>query len=147
VVLLRIYNHSDNPLPAYKHSTDAGFDLYANESVIIQGGDIALVDSGIRIDVPVGYEAQIRLRSSFIKREVFIPNAPGTIDSGYTGPVMVALHNLRPHLPFELKKGERFAQIVINKLPNVEIVEVTKDEFFSGETPRGEGGFGSTGKW
>ena len=136
----------DLPTPKYKHDGDAGFDIYSNEDVSISE-DVILVDTGLRISVPYGYEAQIRLRSSYAKKGLLIPNSPGTIDFGYTGPVMVALANIRPHNSVHISRGERFAQIVINELPEVNIVPVDKEDFFSVETDRGGGGFGSTGKW
>ena len=91
MVKIRFYNTSKNPDPAFKHDSDAGFDLYSNETVYIQGGETKLVDIGLRLDIPPGYEGQIRLRSSFAKKGLLIPNAPGTIDAGYKGPIMVAL--------------------------------------------------------
>ena len=106
-----------------------------------------LVDVGIRIDIPKRYEGQIRLRSSYAKKGIIIPNSPGTIDSGYKGPVMVAIRNLNTYQPFHLKKGERFAQIVINELPSVNLVTVSKDEFFKEKSSRSNRGFGSTGNF
>ena len=140
-------NSSDNPDPSYKHEDDAGFDLYSNEEVVIPPGTTLLVDVGLRIDIPPGYEGQIRLRSSYSKLGVIIPNAPGTIDSGYKGPVMVAIRNLQPHDPFVIAKGERFSQMVISEIPDVVLKPVDKETFFKEKTSRNEGGFGSTGKW
>jgi len=147
MVKIRFYNTSTNPDPAFKHDSDAGFDLYANETVYIQGGETKLIDIGLRIDVPPGFEGQIRLRSSFAKKGLLIPNAPGTIDAGYKGPIMVALRNAANYQSFKLSKGERFAQIVINEIPDVSLYSVTKEEFFEEETSRGDGGFGSTGRF
>lgn len=144
---IRILNTSDNPNPAYKHEGDAGFDLYCNEDLFIGPRSTVLVDVGLRIEIPFGYEGQLRLRSSYAKKNILISNAPGTIDCGYKGPIMVPLLNLDPHEPFRVKKGERFAQMVINELPGVTLESVTKDEFFEDETDRGEGGFGSTGQF
>ena len=145
---VKIFKSSpDLPTPTYKHDGDAGFDICSNEDIVIPGGAVVLVDTGIRISVPYGYEAQIRLRSSYAKKGVFIPNAPGTIDYGYKGPVMVAMGNMKQHQGFHLSRGERFAQIVINELPQVKLDIVGKDEFFEEDTDRGEAGFGSTGKW
>ena len=121
--------------------------MYANETVYIQGGETKLIDIGLRIDVPPGFEGQIRLRSSFAKKGLLIPNAPGTIDAGYKGPLMVALRNAANYQSFKLSKGERFAQIVINEIPDVSLCPVTKEEFFEEETSRGDGGFGSTGRF
>ena len=95
MVSVNILNTSTNPDPEYKHDNDAGFDLYSNEGVCIGPRDSILVDVGLRVDIPVGYEGQIRLRSSYAKLGIIIPNAPGTIDSGYKGPIMVAVRNLK----------------------------------------------------
>ena len=138
-------NTSQNPDPAYKHEDDAGFDLYSNEEVVIEPGATTLVDVGLRVDIPPGYEGQIRLRSSYSKLGVIIPNAPGTIDSGYKGPIMVAIRNLKPHEPFIIAKGERFSQMVISEVPDIFLNSVDKETFFKDKTSRNEGGFGSTG--
>tara|TARA_R100000458_G_scaffold17345_3_gene15031 strand:- start:13059 stop:13505 length:447 start_codon:yes stop_codon:yes gene_type:complete len=143
--VINFLNTSQNPDPTYKHDNDAGFDLYSNEDVQIEPGQTTLVDVGLRIDIPPGYEGQIRLRSSYSKLGVIIPNAPGTIDSGYKGPVMVAIRNIKMHEPFVILKGERFSQMVINEIPDTILNSVDKDTFFAEKTSRNEGGFGSTG--
>ena len=145
--LVNFLNTSDNPDPSYKHANDAGFDLYSNENVHIEPNKAMLVDVGLRIDIPPGFEGQIRLRSSYSKLGIVIPNAPGTIDSGYKGPIMVAISNLKTHEPFIIQKGERFAQMVISEVPDVTLTSVDKDTFFSEKTSRNEGGFGSTGNF
>ena len=145
MVSVNILNTSTNPDPEYKHEHDAGFDLYSNEEVTIGPKESILVDVGLRIDIPPGYEGQIRLRSSYAKLGIIIPNAPGTIDSGYKGPVMVAVRNLRNDLSFNIEKGERFAQMVINEIPTVYLHSVDKETFFKEKTSRHESGFGSTG--
>ena len=143
--IINFLNTSENPDPAYKHDNDAGFDLYSNEDVRIEPNETTLVDVGLRVDIPSGFEGQIRLRSSYSKLGIVIPNAPGTIDSGYKGPVMVAVRNLNALQPFIIEKGERFAQMVIGKIPSVILNPVDKDTFFKEKTSRDEGGFGSTG--
>ena len=143
--IINFLNTSENPDPAYKHDDDAGFDLYSNEDVRIEPNQTTLVDVGLRIDIPPGFEGQIRLRSSYSKLSIVIPNAPGTIDSGYKGPIMVAVRNLKLHEPFVILKGERFSQMVINEVPIVTLNSVDKDTFFAEKTSRNEGGFGSTG--
>jgi|TARA_R110002012_G_scaffold320256_1_gene542988 dUTP pyrophosphatase len=145
MVTINILNTSTNPDPEYKHENDAGFDLYSNENMTIGEGETVLVDVGLRVDIPPGFEGQIRLRSSYAKLGIVIPNAPGTIDSGYKGPVMVAVRNLNAVQPFIIEKGERFAQMVIGKIPSVILNPVDKDTFFKEKTSRDEGGFGSTG--
>lgn len=144
---VKFFNTSTNPGPLYKYFGDAGFDLYCNENVVIPPSSTYLVDVGLRIEIPLGYEGQIRLRSSYAKKKLIIPNAPGTIDCGYKGPIMVPVLNLEAYRAIELKKGERFCQMVINELPEIELVSVSKEEFFEEDTSRGEGGFGSTGKF
>ena len=143
--IINFLNTSENPDPAYKHDNDAGFDLYSNEDVRIEPNETTLVDVGLRVDIPPGFEGQIRLRSSYSKLGIVIPNAPGTIDSGYKGPVMVAIRNLKPQEPFVILKGERFSQMVINEIPVITLNSVDKDTFFAEKTSRNEGGFGSTG--
>jgi dUTP pyrophosphatase len=143
--IINFLNTSENPDPAYKHDNDAGFDLYSNEDVRIEPNQTTLVDVGLRIDIPPGFEGQIRLRSSYSKLSIIIPNAPGTIDSGYKGPVMVAVRNLKLDEPFVILKGERFSQMVINEVPVITLNSVDKDTFFAEKTSRNEGGFGSTG--
>jgi dUTP pyrophosphatase len=145
MVTVNILNTSENPNPNYKHVNDAGFDLYSNEDVTIAPTQTLLVDVGLRVDIPSGFEGQIRLRSSYSKLGVIIPNAPGTIDSGYKGPVMVAVRNLKTDAPFVILKGERFSQMVISEVPEVTINPVDRDTFFKEKTSRDEEGFGSTG--
>tara|TARA_R100000742_G_C4235134_1_gene55890 strand:+ start:281 stop:727 length:447 start_codon:yes stop_codon:yes gene_type:complete len=145
MISVNILNTSTNPDPDYKHENDAGFDLYSNEAVSIGPKESILVDVGLRVDIPVGYEGQIRLRSSYAKLGIIIPNAPGTIDSGYKGPIMVAVRNLKADMPFTIEKGERFAQMVINEIPSVSLRSVDKETFFKEKTSRNESGFGSTG--
>ena len=147
MVTIKVYNTSDNKNPEYAHRDDAGFDLRSSEDISIGPRNSVFVDTGLRLDIPPGYEGQIRLRSSYAKAGIVIPNAPGTIDAGYKGPIMVAVRNCAPYNSIHLTAGERFAQMVINELPAVELVPVSKEEFFEEETPRSSGGFGSTGNF
>ena len=121
----------------------AGFDLHAavDQPMTIDPGNIALIPCGFSMALPPGYEAQIRPRSGLAtKHGVTMINAPGTIDADYRGEVHVAAINLGKH-PFVITRAMRIAQMVIARLPEVEIAEVpTLDE-----TPRGTGGFGHTG--
>lgn len=125
----------------------AGYDL-ANgtaERIPIYPGKHCIVRTGIRIDVPTGFEAQIRSRSGLAaKNGVMVLNSPGTIDSDYQGEVCVILYNAGSDL-FWVEPGARIAQLVINKLPDVELVEVVTGDLFAEETERGSKGFGSTG--
>lgn len=128
-------------LPEYATADAAGMDLRANEDVVIAPGQRHAVATGIRIAVPPGYEAQIRPRSGLaLNKGISIPNAPGTIDADYRGEVKAILINLGSE-PFEIKKGDRIAQMVIAPVSKAEWEIV--DELVT--TTRGSGGFGSTG--
>jgi len=135
--------HPDAQLPRYAHGPgeDAGMDLYAVEEVRLEPGAPGLVPTGLRVEIPAGYEAQIRMRSGLaLKHALILPNSPGTIDPGYRGEVKVIVLNLGREA-YTVKKGERIAQMVLARYEAVEW-----DEGGVGETRRGEGGFGSTGK-
>lgn len=127
-------------LPKRAHDTDAGFDLYAREDGHIFPNARAVFDTGVHIAIPEGYEGHIRSRSSMMVKKGCITD--GTIDSGYTGSIGVILFNLSGKL-VEIKKGEKIAQIVIEPIfaPDLEVVEELE------ATERGNGGFGSTGKF
>ena len=128
--------------PRKAHADDAAYDLRSRSDMVLAPGTTSLVPTGLFLELPVGYEAQIRARSGLaLKHDLSLPNAPGTIDAGYRGEVGVIVYN-RGQLPFEVKRGDRIAQMVIAKLPEVELVEVEE----LGDSQRGEGGFGSTGK-
>ena len=132
----------DLPTPKYAHEGDAGMDLYSAEELVLRPGEHKLVQTGIRIAVPAGYEMQVRPRSGLAaKHGISVVNAPGTIDSQYRGPVGVILINHGKN-DFEIKKGDRIAQIVLNKFETIDFHEVEELD----DTQRGEGGFGSTGK-
>jgi dUTP pyrophosphatase len=140
---LKIINKSTNDLPQYETSGSAGMDLRANltESVTLQSLERKLIPTGLFIELPIGYEAQIRPRSGLsFKKGLSLPNTPGTIDSDYRGEIQVIMINLSPE-PQTIEHGERIAQMVISKYEQVtlEAVEVLSD------TQRGAGGFGSTG--
>lgn len=129
-------------IPRKAFETDAGMDLKSAENVDIAPHSTKLVNCGIAIELPVGYEAQVRSRSGLAgKSGIFVLNSPGTIDANYRGPVGVILHNTTDTV-FKITKYDRIAQMVINQLPEVvvEVVEVLSS------TDRGVGGFGSTGK-
>ncbi len=131
-------------LPAYETAGAAGMDLRANltETLLLQPGARALVPTGLRLEIPVGFEAQIRPRSGLaLKHGVTLVNAPGTIDSDYRGPLGVILIN-HGDVAFEVKHGERIAQILF--APVVQARWELSTEL--GDTDRGTGGFGSTGR-
>ena len=135
----------DVPLPAYASAGAAGMDLRANlpdrGQVVLAPGARALVPTGLRLEIPEGYEVQIRPRSGLaLKHGITLPNTPGTIDSGYRGPLGVIVMNAGAE-PFTVAHGERIAQMVV--APVVRAVLQPAETL--GETARGAGGFGSTG--
>ncbi|MER3466072.1 MAG: dUTP diphosphatase [Armatimonadota bacterium] len=131
----------EGSLPEYATAGSAGMDLRANEEVVLQPGEVRAVGTGLRIALPVGYEAQVRPRSGLaLKHGVSIPNAPGTIDADYRGEVRVILINLGRE-PFAVHRGDRIAQMIVAPVVRVEWDCVSTLP----ETPRGDGGFGSTG--
>jgi dUTP pyrophosphatase len=135
--------HPDALVPRYAHgpAEDAGVDLHSVDAVIIGPGETKLVATGLAIELPPGYEAQIRPRSGLaLKYGITLPNAPATIDPGYRGELRVILHNLGRE-PFEIQPGERIAQMVIARYEAVEWEEADLSE-----SARGEGGFGSSGR-
>ena len=145
VAVARLPHGEGLPLPAYQSPGAAGLDLQAaiaaNATVVIEPGARELVPTGLRLELPVGYEAQVRPRSGLaLKSGVTVLNAPGTIDSDYRGEVGVILVN-HGSLPFEIRRGDRIAQLVVAPVTQASFVEA--DEI--GETARGAGGFGSTG--
>ena len=130
-------------LPAYAHGPqeDAGLDLRAAEDVTLTPGTPQLVPTGLAIEVPPGYEAQIRPRSGLaLKHAITLPNSPATIDPGYRGEIRVILLNLG-HEGYEVHRGDRIAQMV---LARYETVEWEEGEL--GDSARGTGGFGSSGR-
>jgi len=128
-------------MPSYMTPSSSGVDLRAAEEKTIEPGSWALIGTGLYLEIPIGYEAQVRPRSGLaLKHGVTVLNAPGTIDADYRGEVGVILINLGRE-PFEVKVGDRIAQLVISAVCRVGFEEV---ESLS-ETARGAGGFGSTG--
>ncbi len=141
---VKVINRSRHPLPKYETTGSAGMDLRANTDEPITLGPLerTLIPTGLYIELPLGYEAQIRPRSGLsIKKGISLVNAPGTIDSDYRGEIGVILVNLSNE-PQTIAAGERIAQMVIAKYEQVGWQQV---EVLS-ETNRGAGGFGSTGK-
>ncbi|MFL6158331.1 MAG: dUTP diphosphatase [Marmoricola sp.] len=130
------------PVPSYAHPGDAGADLFAREAVTLAPGERRLVPTGLAIALPPGYVALVHPRSGLAHRSgLSIVNAPGTIDAGYRGEIQVCLVNLDPHTPIELSRGDRIAQLVIQRFESAEFLEVAELP----ESVRGEGGYGSTG--
>lgn len=135
--------HPDAILPRYAHGPDedAGMDLHAVEDVLLEPGVPALVPTGLAIELPPGYEAQIRPRSGLaLRHAITLPNAPATIDPGYRGEIRVILLNLG-RAPYCVHKGDRIAQMVIARYEAIEWVEAELSE-----SRRGAGGFGSSGR-
>ena len=127
--------------PAKAHADDAAFDLRSRENMFLPVGKSTLVPTGVFMELPPGYEAQVRPRSGLaLKHNLTLTNSPGTIDAGYRGEVGVIMFNHGPE-EFAITRGDRIAQMVICKLPEVELFQV--EELSSSD--RGEGGFGSTG--
>ncbi|MBW3520178.1 dUTP diphosphatase [Flavobacterium sp. NKUCC04_CG] len=140
---IKIINHSQHPLPNYETTSSAGMDLRANIStpITLKSLERAIVPTGLFIELPDGYEAQIRPRSGLAaKKGITLLNSPGTIDADYRGEIGIILVNLSTE-PFVVENGERIAQMVISKFEQIqwEAVNVLS------ETERGTGGFGSTG--
>lgn len=127
-------------LPVFKKHGDAGADLESIEDTIIKAHETKAIGTGIVLEIPVGYEGQIRSRSGLALQGLFVLNAPGTIDSGYRGEVKVILHNIN-NSDFVVCKGDRIAQLVVHEVcpTSFEIVSSVS------QTERGEDGFGSTG--
>jgi len=140
---VKIINRSGNPLPAYSTVLSAGMDVRASlsEPVVLKPLQRAMVPTGIYLEIPAGYEVQVRPRSGLAaKKGITVLNAPGTIDADYRGEVCVILVNLSD-ADFVVENGERIAQIVLAKHEHIEWEECS----CLSESDRGEGGFGSTG--
>ena len=127
--------------PRKAHADDAAYDLHSRTDLELEPMTSTLVPTGLFLELPVGYEAQIRPRSGLaLKHDIMLTNSPGTVDAGYRGEVGVIVYN-GGKAPFPVRRGDRIAQMVIAKLAEVELEEA---ETLS-ESQRGTGGFGSTG--
>lgn len=143
VKVMRKQGCEDLPLPRYMSEAASGMDLYAavDESIPLERNEIKLIPTGIHIEVPKGYEAQVRPRSGLaLKYGLTLVNTPGTIDSDYRGEIGIILCNLGRDR-FTVERGMRIAQLVIQPVTRAELIEVVR----LGESPRGIGGFGHTG--
>lgn len=141
---VNIINKSNNALPAYETASSAGMDLraFVDGDVVLKPLERKLIPTGLYIELPEGYEAQIRPRSGLaIKSGITVLNSPGTIDADYRGEIKVILINLSQD-DFTIKSGDRICQMVIAKHEKAEFVEVNEIS----QTERGAGGFGHTGK-
>lgn len=132
----------DLPLPTYAHPEDAGADLMTTQDLTLQPGERMLVPTGVALALPEGHVGLVHPRSGLAARHgLSIVNAPGTIDAGYRGEVKVLLVNLDPHTEVHLSRGDRIAQLVVQRFERAEFVETDSLD----ETSRGAGGYGSTG--
>ena len=140
-VELKFINESENVNPEYAYKSDSGFDLRASEDVWVFPNSRSLVPTGLKFNIPDGYEIQVRSKSGLaLNQGLFVLNSPGTVDADYRGEIGVILVNLSNE-DFIIENGERIAQLIIAKHERAEWIEVTE----LSETSRGEGGFGSTG--
>lgn len=140
---VKIVSQSKHELPSYETIASAGMDLRANldKEIVLQPLDRVLVPTGLFIELPVGYEAQVRPRSGLaIKKGIGVLNSPGTVDADYRGEIMVILINLSKE-EFVIQDGERIAQMIISRHEQAEWIQVEVLE----DTERGAGGFGHTG--
>jgi len=130
------------PLPAYAHPGDAGADLLTTVDVTLAPGERAMVPTGVALALPEGYVALVHPRSGLAARHgLSIVNTPGTIDAGYRGEIKVMLINHDPATPIELRRGDRIAQLVVQRFERARFVEVAELP----DSVRGDGGYGSTG--
>ena len=143
-LVVKIINESNNPLPQYQTSQSAGMDLHANlsETITLHPGERKLIPTGLFMELPEGYEAQVRPRSGLaLKHGITVLNSPGTIDADYRGEIQVLLIN-HSQVDFIINHGERIAQMVIAKHEQVKWIE---NEVLN-NTERGASGYGSSGK-
>ena len=133
----------DVKMPKYAHEGDAGLDLYSTITHMLKAGERVLIPTGLKMAIPHGYEGQVRPKSGLaLKHGITVLNTPGTVDAPYRGEIGVILINLDPENSYEIKKGEKVAQMVFNKIEYATFTEAAELT----DTTRGAGGFGSTGK-
>ena len=141
---LNYTNDSDNNEPEYAYGSDSGFDLRSTEETWIQANDRKLIPTGLRFDIPDGYEIQVRSKSGLaLKQGLMVLNSPGTVDSGYQGEVKVIIFNTTNER-IKIEKGQKIAQAVLCPVVNGKWVNLVKVEEI-GEKDRNDKGFGSTG--
>lgn len=141
---LKVINKSNNPLPKYQTIASAGMDLHADlqKTITLQPGERKLISTGLFIELPVGYEAQVRPRSGLaLKHGITVLNSPGTIDADYRGEIKVLLVNHGTE-EFEIEHSDRIAQMIIARHEQAEWIPVSEIN----QTDRGVGGYGSSGK-
>ena len=131
------------PTPRYQHDGDAGLDLPSRIDRVLEPGERALIPTGVAVAIPSGYAGFVMIRSGLAARHgIACVNSPGLIDAGYRGELMVIVLNTDRHEPFHVRRGERIAQLVLQKVIEATVVPVSDLD----GTTRGEGGFGSTGQ-
>ena len=143
---IKIYRETDNPLPEFKNDGDAGMDIRSNEDIRIRAFNWVTIGTGLFIIIPYGYEGQVRSRSGLAaKSGLQVLNTPGTIDSGYRDELKVILIN-HNHMSYDVKKGDRIAQLVIKPIIESEMISIDKATHINeSETENRGGGLGSTG--
>lgn len=141
-IKFKMHEGCNDLIPRKAHADDAAYDLRSRADMELPVGRSVLIPTGLYLELPVGYEAQVRPRSGLaLKHSIMLTNSPGTVDAGYRGEVGIIAYN-GGTTPFTVKRGDRMAQMVIAKLADVELI--SSDDL--SETCRGQGGFGSTGK-
>lgn len=132
-------------MPTKGSAKAAGWDLYCLEDTVVNFRSSVKLPTGLRLAIPEGYEGQVRARSSLGSKGLILPHSIGTIDADYRGQLFVLMTWIGEGDSYKVKSGERIAQLVIAPIPNVQFIEVKAEEL--GETERGEGGFGSSGRF
>jgi dUTP pyrophosphatase len=133
----------DLPMPRYQHEGDAGLDLPSRVDFVLEPGARAMIPTGIAVAIPPGYAGFVLPRSGLASRHgIALVNSPGLVDSGYRGEMSIVMINTDKHETFHIKRGDRIAQLVIQRVEEVKLVRVAELD----NTSRGEGGFGSTGR-
>ena len=141
-VKIKLENGCENFCPKKAHPDDAGYDLYSRIDAVLEPLSGMAIPVGFAMELPTGYEAQIRPRSGLAaKHHITVTNSPGTVDANFRGEVKAILYNLGRE-PFIIQRGDRIAQMVICKLPEIKLIEATE----LSETDRNKNGFGSSGK-
>ncbi len=143
-VILSYSNESENENPSYAYQSDSGFDLRSTEEIWIQANDRRLIPTGLRLDIPDGYEIQVRSKSGLaLNQGLFVLNSPGTVDSGYQGEIKVILFNTTNER-IKINKGQKIAQAVLCPVVNGKWVNLVKVNNID-KKDRNDNGFGSTG--
>lgn len=137
--------HEAARLPEKGSDLAAGFDLHCVERIEVAKGRTEMLPTGLVLAIPPGWEGQVRCRSSLGRKGLILPNGVGTIDADYRGELLVLAHWIGQADSFVVEAGERIGQLLIKRVPNIRFVEVAREELDT--TERGEGGFGSTGRF